>query len=438
MDTVRWAGYMEITNSMPPDPLLSNDWLKVWLNRLDHLEPLAARWLSHQTRDSYWKHGSICEDYSSIKVPTLLFGGQMDGYTNTVKRTFENIRCPKRAIIGPWIHCYPDIAAPKPQCGFCNEAVKWWDKWLKGVDTVIPETMIIFLQRDVEVPCQEKVNGRWITDPITGVEKLYLSEGRLGDAKSKEVVTICSREYCGQQSYCQFATSLDDLPSDQSEDDKLSCIFETLPFEAVIEYVGRPRLTLSVASDKPVANIFVRLCVVDAKRSRLIGYTGVNLNHSNNHETVTKLSPRVFKSVTLELDYIAESIAPGCKLRLALSTAFFSMFVPNPEHTTLSVDLSKSTLELPVLQSSTLFPEKIPEVSTFKPFPTIMRTPSSFSTSKDVNELGEVVIKTKSTTGEKEFSSHGLVTEKIMEHTQTVSANDPCTSKMNIMDKARW
>ena len=33
--------------------------------------PLVATWLAHQRRDAYWKHGSVCEDYSRDHLPCM-------------------------------------------------------------------------------------------------------------------------------------------------------------------------------------------------------------------------------------------------------------------------------------------------------------------------------------------------------------------------------
>ena len=36
--------------------------------------------VSHQSRDTYWKHASICEDYSAIRCPVYMIGGWRDCY----------------------------------------------------------------------------------------------------------------------------------------------------------------------------------------------------------------------------------------------------------------------------------------------------------------------------------------------------------------------
>jgi hypothetical protein len=40
-----------------------------------------------------------------------------------------------RTIIGPWEHVTPTTATRGPRIGFLQEALRWWDKWLKGRET---------------------------------------------------------------------------------------------------------------------------------------------------------------------------------------------------------------------------------------------------------------------------------------------------------------
>ena len=44
----------------------------------------------------------------------------------------KGLRSPRKAIIGPWAHKYPHFAVPEPRIGFLQEALRWWDQWLKG------------------------------------------------------------------------------------------------------------------------------------------------------------------------------------------------------------------------------------------------------------------------------------------------------------------
>ncbi len=57
---LKWATSMKVVMTSPPDPLITGkDWRKVWQERLNEAPPIAARWLSHQTNDAYWRQGSV-------------------------------------------------------------------------------------------------------------------------------------------------------------------------------------------------------------------------------------------------------------------------------------------------------------------------------------------------------------------------------------------
>ena len=54
-----WAGFFFADMCHPPDPALVGErWRAMWLTRLQNLPLLLERWLTHQHRDAYWRHGS--------------------------------------------------------------------------------------------------------------------------------------------------------------------------------------------------------------------------------------------------------------------------------------------------------------------------------------------------------------------------------------------
>ena len=55
----------------------------------DSVWPLTETWLEHQRRDAYWKHGSVCEDYSAIECAVYAAGGWQDGYSDAIPRLLE-------------------------------------------------------------------------------------------------------------------------------------------------------------------------------------------------------------------------------------------------------------------------------------------------------------------------------------------------------------
>ena len=120
-----WGSTMWAYSSRAPDPALRRDWREMWLERLENEPFLASEWLKHQHRDAYWKHGSVCEDFSAIKARVLAVGGWGDAYKNAVPQLVEKVGA--NGIVGPWVHKYPHFAVPEPRIGFLQEAQRWWD-----------------------------------------------------------------------------------------------------------------------------------------------------------------------------------------------------------------------------------------------------------------------------------------------------------------------
>ncbi len=164
-----WASTMLAINAWPPDPaVVGESWRDLWLERLEGSPPFVEAWLSHQRRDAYWKQGSVCEDYSAIECAVYAVGGWADAYRNAIFRLLAGLPGPRKGLIGPWGHQYPEDGVPGPAIGFLQEAVRWWDHWLKGIDTGIMEEPMVrsWMQEWIPpAPFAAEWPGRWVGDP---------------------------------------------------------------------------------------------------------------------------------------------------------------------------------------------------------------------------------------------------------------------------------
>src|SRR5262249_3581358 len=143
-------------------------WRETWRRRLEALVLFPERWLRHPRRDEYWRRGSVGEDLSAISCPVYAVGGWADAYTNAVPRLLAGLRVPRNALVRPRRHTYPHDGVPGPGIGFLQEALRWWDRWLRGVDTgVMDEPMYrVWMQDPVApgaVPAERP--GRWVGEP---------------------------------------------------------------------------------------------------------------------------------------------------------------------------------------------------------------------------------------------------------------------------------
>ena len=357
-DGLEWASFFFGTVCLPPDPILVGDsWRAMWLERLENIPLFFELWLQHQRRDAYWKHGSVCEDYKAIQCPVYAVGGWTDGYKNAIPRLLERLTVPRKALIGPWAHGYPHFALPGPQIGFLQEMLRWWDYWLKGVDTgVMDEPILRTWMTESMKPAShhEVLPGRWVAEsswPSLAVrpQRLFLTDEGLRDAAAPLTArAVCSPQTVGTCSgnWVPFGRGRDQA-GDQREDDVPSLVFETPPLDASIEILGAAVVTLDVASDRPIANLAVRLCDVHPSGESLrVSYAVLNLTHRDGHEKPALLAVGQRYRVRIQLNDAGSVFPAGHRLRLALSTAYWPMIWPSPEKATLLI--LGGTLDLPV------------------------------------------------------------------------------------------
>ena len=175
-ENMQWGSILTLYSALPPDPqIVGERWRAMWRERLEALEPFPALWLRHQWRDDYWKHGSVCEDYGAIDCAVYAIGGWADGYSNAVPRLMASLACPRKGLIGPWAHVFPHDGVPGPAIGFLQEAVRWWDHWLKGRETGIMDgpALRIWMQESVAPQPQYDVwPGRWVAEDTWPSERI--------------------------------------------------------------------------------------------------------------------------------------------------------------------------------------------------------------------------------------------------------------------------
>ncbi len=362
-DNLSEATVMFAFNSLPPDPEIVGDkWREMWRERLEGSGLWLETWLSHQRRDDYWKPASVCEDYSDIQCPVFAVGGWADGYTNAIFRLMENLDVPRKGLIGPWGHKYPHLGTPGPAIGFLQETVRWWDHWLKGIDTgLMEEPMLRTWMQDSVPPATSYENrpGRWVAEhnwPSGEVESrrynLFrhgIEQGEAAEEPGRDVVLqspLSVGMFAGK--WASYA-AVPDLPFDQREEDGGALVYETEPLLEPMELLGLPSAQFEVASDKPAAMLAVRLSdVAPNGEATRFTYGLLNLTHRDGSEHPQPLVPGQKYRVKVPLNGIAQNIPAGHRLRLSVSTSYWPLAWPSPESASVTFTAGRSTLTLPV------------------------------------------------------------------------------------------
>ena len=354
-----WASTMLSYSSRPADPVLRPDWREDWMARLQANPWLAPRWADLQERSDYWQHGSVCEDYSQMILPVMIWGGWADNYMNAVAALVENAAGPVKGVVGPWVHQYPHTATPGPQVGFLQMTLRWWNRWLKGDRNGAEDdpAMRVFVLHSAPPGADAAVRqGHWIaSDWPADTRRMVLALGPEGLGKAGDfAATVNTPQHLGLSAGEFFPTGLSrEMAGDQREDDALSVCFDGPVLNAPLELIGAADLHLRLSSDQPFGFVVARLCDVgpDGASTR-IAHGMLNLCHRDSMEDPAPMVPGQVVQVRITLDQMAYRLAPGHRLRLALSNTYWPFVWPSPELAVLTV--VAGDLALPVHEGEAL------------------------------------------------------------------------------------
>jgi hypothetical protein len=444
-ENLGWGAVMLGLSSRPPDPaLVGESWRATWLDRLRSMPFLAAIWLTHQRRDAYWRHGSVCEDYGRVRVPVLAIDGWADAYANAVGRLVARLPGPAKGIVGPWAHRYPHIARPEPTIGFLQEALRWFDRWLKGADTGVeqdPAMRCHLSESQAPDPDFPPVAGRWVTTDSwppseVAVTPYYLGHGTLqpSPVAYAPTLSVCSPQDIGLAAGRFMPLGIGATgPDDQAEDDAKSLCFDLAAQAERLELFGTPVLELTLISDRPQANLVARLCDVGPDgASRRITWGALNLTHRSGHETPEALPAGRPVTVRLPLNDCAHVVLPGQRLRLGLSTAYWPTLWPSPAAATLDIVCTDARLLLPLRPLGDGAAEwTFPEAEGAPPGDSLDVRTGDCDILIEPRTLpdGATRVTFRDDYGGKRFNEHGLMFDSWGEHVMTVHPDDPLSAR---------
>ena len=359
-EKVIWGTLWKRVMTNPPDPAIVGDrWQEMWLERLEAQIPLVSEWMRHQLVDEYWRN-RILTDYSKVKCAVYAVGGLEDSYINTVPRVLERLSSPRKGIIGPWGHQWPQGGDPGPKIDWAVEETRWWDHWLNGHDNgIMNEPMLrsYVAEATTAQSYPGNIPGRWVADetwpPARSQAANYVlsADGSL----SRRQMRRDKRDVPGDVTIGTGIPLLSPMdmasqaPSEQSVDDDRSLIFETAPLAQDIDIVGQPMLQLRFVSDKAVAKISARLNEVTPDgRSWLLTYGVRNLAHNADHTAFLPIAPGVEHAQVLVLNHTSRRVKKGSRIRLSVSQNQWPIVWPTPEAVNLQVVTGISKLDLPI------------------------------------------------------------------------------------------
>jgi uncharacterized protein len=322
--------------------------------------PWSLMYFKHQRDGEFW-HAPV-RPLNEIKIPCFLIGGLLDGYRDSIPRMFEQVKAPLKAIIGPWNHTFPNEAEPGPQIEWRDQAVRWWDYWLKSRNTGIMEEppLSIYMQDwHAPDPRLKNVPGKWrgeIGWPPRNVANttLYLYDAHVLSTEPAKPASHQLRYIPSVGVEAGFWWG--ELLTDQRPVDAFSLTYDSAPLKTELTILGRPHALLQAGSSTQLADWFARLSDV-APDGTVTQVTGAGLNGAQRESASDPkdLVPNQTYPLDIEMHLATWTFPVGHRIRLSVSNALWPMVWPTPYAMTTTLQLggaSGSRLTLPLVPPS--------------------------------------------------------------------------------------
>jgi len=419
----QYAVSMVGMNALPATAEQRGDtWAEDWRDRLERTPIWLFEWLRQQHDGPYWRQGSLAPDWDRLTTPTFLIAGWMDEYVDAALRMLE--RCtnaPRRALVGNWVHDLPDDAYPGPNVDWLHEMVRFFDRWLKGVDNgVMEEPALVAFRHEWSAPepFPAAWPGRWVAEsewpPADRTETvLHLTSGdvplvgRLLDAPPETASTerFAHRATLGTRAGLSWGAggSPNGVARDLRPDDALVPTFTSAPLEEDLDVVGTALVVLAWESPVPVATAVVRLEDVAPDGTPFQVSAGIrNLTHRISHAQPVPLEPGAVHEVQVALRATAHRFAAGHRIRLSVASSMWPVVWPSPFPAVYGLHLGgpiDPRLVLPTVPSD----RPVAPVPPFKTTPAGLREVGSYRGEDPVWEVVENVIDGSVTVRSSEF-----------------------------------
>ena len=320
--------------------------------------PWSLLYLTHQHDGPFWRER--VRPLSQITIPSFLIGGLLDGYRDNVPEMLMKSKAPIKAIVGPWNHSFPNEPDFGPQVEWRDQAVRWFDHWLKGRDTGVERgpRLVIYMQHwHPPDPNLQNVPGEWRREdvwppPDTKATTLFmqanhsLAESAAAAPERHQLKYVPS---VGVEAGFWWG----ELLSDPRPVDAFSLVYDSAPLQDEVAVLGRPHARLQASASAPLADWFARLSDV-APDGTVTQITGAGLNGAqrDSMSEPRDLEPGKVYPLDIEMHLTSWVFPKGHRIRVAISNALWPMMLPTPYSMTTSLELggnNGSRLVLPVV-----------------------------------------------------------------------------------------
>jgi len=349
---------IDLLNAIAPSPGFPLD-EKTLQERFDS-SPWFLAYKRHQRDGPFWKEPE--KPLEKIDIPVFLIGGFYDGYRDSIPRMLEGLKGPVKAVIGPWNHVFPDGSAWEPRIEWRDDAIAWWDHWLKGVQNgTMEEPKLVVYMRHWYPPGLDKqtIPGTWRAEsgwpPRDAASATFYLRADHSLGTSAPATGMHQLNYVPSAGVEAGGTNLwwGELRQDLAPSDAFSLVYDSAALEDDLAILGTPQVRLNASAAAPLADWIARLSDVAPDGSvTLITGAGLNGAQRNSPSDPVDLEPGRTYALRINLHFTSWVFPRGHRIRLSVSNAQWPMLWPTPYPMTTAVTLGgeqPSRIVLPVV-----------------------------------------------------------------------------------------
>lgn len=365
-----YSPFMSARNFAPPSfKRWGAEWLDVWKLRLKANTPWGISFIKNLEDSEFWRNRAARAEIEQITCPVFVVEGWADWYSNPMLKIFSQLKSPRKALIGPWGHQWPNTALPGPRINWEQEVLQWWDHWLKDAKTELTQKdpLTIFVQEPA-IPKNfvATAPGWFYTDqdwPIPNSKnlKMYFDSSNLtltvdipsGIQDCEIPYSVTAGQYSGKTGGGPFRYNVL-RPLDQRLENKNSITFlgQSLDQDQII--IGNAKLNLWLSSNTTVGQISASLVDVFPDGTQaLISRHFLNMSYAQYPKAQpADLVPQKSYKIEFELPATAYQMTTGHRIGVKLAAADFQMSWPangSFNLTLLALPETPSWIELPVV-----------------------------------------------------------------------------------------
>jgi uncharacterized protein len=325
-------------------------------------------WLTHATFDDYWKSISWTHLLDKVDLPVFQQSGWYDPYAEAILRqgmalskeaSSSRARAGQKMMIGPWAHSIPTTSrlgevdfGPEAYVSIRDLETRWFDHWLKGIDTGIldgPPISLFVMGENVwrgenEWPLSRAVSTDFYLHSKGKANSLFGDGSLSTDAPTSEPPDHFDYDPMRPVWTVGGNNSLDSLtpkavdpivsgPMDQRSverrDDVL--VYTTAVLEEDLEVTGPIEVVLYAATSAMDTDFTARLCdVYPDGYSMNLAEGIIRARHRHGRESNELVTPGQEVEYRIRLNPTSVLFKRGHRIRLDISSSNFPRFSRNP------------------------------------------------------------------------------------------------------------